>query len=103
MTRQQRFAIVGAGQAGLPLALSLLARGAHVTLVSNRSADEIREGDLLISQDEFDPQGEVEPKAVEEVFVRVAPVLRLRDLRVPARAQARSSLVEREGRAPPSG
>ncbi|HUG24203.1 styrene monooxygenase/indole monooxygenase family protein [Piscinibacter sp.] len=46
----RRIAIVGAGQAGLPLALSLQARGDEVTLISNRSPDEIRHGRVMSSQ-----------------------------------------------------
>ncbi len=43
-------AIIGAGQAGLELALGLIEAGQQVTLVSNRSADEIRSGRVLTSQ-----------------------------------------------------
>lgn len=42
--------IVGAGQSGLQLALGLQARGYGVTVVSNRSADEIRHGKVMSSQ-----------------------------------------------------
>ncbi|ATE60117.1 styrene monooxygenase/indole monooxygenase family protein [Thauera sinica] len=50
----RRIAIVGAGQSGLQLALGLLARGYHVTLTSNRSAEEIRQGRVTSSQCMFD-------------------------------------------------
>jgi len=43
----------------------------------SKRADEIREGDKLLSQDEHDPDGAVEEKVVEEVFVRVSPILNL--------------------------
>jgi hypothetical protein len=43
-----------------------------------KRADAIREGDLLWSRDEFDPNGPLMLKAVEERFVRVSPVLNLR-------------------------
>ena len=46
----RRIAIVGAGQAGLQLALGLLGAGHEVTLVSNRTADEIEAGPVLSSQ-----------------------------------------------------
>ena len=40
--------------------------------------ERLRPGDLVLSRDEFDPLGPVGPKAVEEVFERVSPVLDLR-------------------------
>ncbi len=46
----RRVAIVGAGEAGTPLALGLQAAGVDVTLVSDRSADDIRSGGILSSQ-----------------------------------------------------
>lgn len=58
MTR--RIAIVGAGQSGLPLALSLLARGDRVTLLSNRSPDDIRRGKVMSSQCMFGASLQIE-------------------------------------------
>lgn len=46
----RRIAIVGAGQAGLQLAAGLLAKGYHVTLATNRTGEEIRNGKVLSSQ-----------------------------------------------------
>jgi flavin reductase (DIM6/NTAB) family NADH-FMN oxidoreductase RutF/2-polyprenyl-6-methoxyphenol hydroxylase-like FAD-dependent oxidoreductase len=46
----RRIAIIGAGQAGTQLALGLLDAGYEVTLVSNRTADEIRVGRVMSSQ-----------------------------------------------------
>lgn len=43
-------AIVGAGESGLQLALGLRGRGYAVTLVSDRSAEQIRTGDIMSSQ-----------------------------------------------------
>lgn len=43
-------AIVGAGQSGLQLGLSLLEIGYTVTIVTNRTADEIRQGKVMSSQ-----------------------------------------------------
>jgi len=45
-----RIAIVGAGQAGLPLAFGLLDKGYEVTVVSDRTPDQIRTGNVLSSQ-----------------------------------------------------
>ncbi|WP_019451017.1 styrene monooxygenase/indole monooxygenase family protein [Cupriavidus sp. BIS7] len=50
----QRIAIVGAGQSGLQMALGLQARGCRVTLLSNRTADQIRAGKVMSSQCMFD-------------------------------------------------
>lgn len=46
----RRIAIVGAGQAGLQLALGLLAKGYQVTLTTNRTAEEVRNGKVMSSQ-----------------------------------------------------
>ncbi|WP_404940436.1 NAD(P)-binding domain-containing protein, partial [Pseudomonas savastanoi] len=46
----RRIAIVGAGQAGLQLALGLLAEGYHVTLTTNRTGEQIRNGKVMSSQ-----------------------------------------------------
>ncbi len=46
----RRVAVVGAGQAGTQLGLGLLAAGFEVTLVSNRSPDDLRSGPVLSSQ-----------------------------------------------------
>ncbi|MFQ5776688.1 MAG: styrene monooxygenase/indole monooxygenase family protein [Terriglobia bacterium] len=50
----ERIAIVGAGQSGLQLGLGLLDAGYEVTLFSDRSPDEIRDGKVLSSQCMFD-------------------------------------------------
>ncbi|MCM2426214.1 styrene monooxygenase/indole monooxygenase family protein [Streptomyces sp. RKAG337] len=50
----RKILIVGAGQAGLQLALGLQGRGYEVTLMSNRTADEIRDGRVMSTQCMFD-------------------------------------------------
>jgi flavin reductase (DIM6/NTAB) family NADH-FMN oxidoreductase RutF len=50
----KRIAIVGAGQSGLQLGLGLLAAGYEVTIYSDRSAEEIRDGNVMSSQCMFD-------------------------------------------------
>jgi 2-polyprenyl-6-methoxyphenol hydroxylase-like FAD-dependent oxidoreductase len=49
-----RVLIVGGGQAGLQLALGLLQNGYEVTVVSNRTPDDIRSGRVMSSQCMFD-------------------------------------------------
>ncbi|MEV4431514.1 styrene monooxygenase/indole monooxygenase family protein [Streptomyces sp. NPDC049585] len=46
----RRILIVGAGQAGLQLALGLQAKGYDVTVMANRSAEEIRTGRVMSTQ-----------------------------------------------------
>lgn len=46
----RRIAIIGAGQSGLQMALGLLGRGYAVTLVSNRTPEQIRAGRVMSSQ-----------------------------------------------------
>ncbi|TLF53059.1 FAD-binding oxidoreductase [Halomonas urmiana] len=52
MTR--RIAIVGAGQSGLQTGIGLLQHGYQVTLLSNRTAEQIRGGRVMSSQCMFD-------------------------------------------------
>ena len=56
----KRIAIIGAGQSGLQLGLGLLRRGYDVTLISERSADEVQHGHVLSSQCMFDSALETE-------------------------------------------
>jgi Styrene monooxygenase A putative substrate binding domain/NADP oxidoreductase coenzyme F420-dependent len=49
-----KITIVGGGQAGLQLALGLVADGHDVTVVSNRTPDDIRDGRVMSSQCMFD-------------------------------------------------
>ncbi|MFD0607310.1 NAD(P)-binding domain-containing protein [Streptomyces aureus] len=50
----RRIAVIGAGQAGAQLALGLQTHGYDVTLVTDRSPDEIRRGPVMSSQCMFD-------------------------------------------------
>ncbi|MFD8964425.1 styrene monooxygenase/indole monooxygenase family protein [Streptomyces sp. NPDC059568] len=46
----RKILVVGAGQSGLQLALGLQSRGYEITLMSNRTADEIRSGRVMSTQ-----------------------------------------------------
>ena len=50
----RRITIVGAGQAGLQLGIGLLDHGYEVTVVSNRTPEQIRDGKIMSSQCMFD-------------------------------------------------
>ncbi|MDZ5461671.1 FAD-binding oxidoreductase, partial [Azohydromonas lata] len=56
----RRIAIVGGGQAGLPLALGLLDKRYEVTVVTNRMPDDIRRGKVMSSQCMFDSALQIE-------------------------------------------
>jgi flavin reductase (DIM6/NTAB) family NADH-FMN oxidoreductase RutF/2-polyprenyl-6-methoxyphenol hydroxylase-like FAD-dependent oxidoreductase len=56
----RRIAIVGAGQSGLQLALGLLGAGNEVTLVSNRTAEQVATGQVQSSQCMFESALETE-------------------------------------------
>lgn len=46
----RKVAIIGGGQAGMPVAFGLLEKGYDVTLYTNRTPDQIREGRVMSSQ-----------------------------------------------------
>ncbi len=50
----RKILIIGAGQAGLQLALGLQSNGYDVTVMTNRTADEVRDGRVLSTQCMFD-------------------------------------------------
>ncbi|MDX6299581.1 MAG: hypothetical protein QOF53_795 [Nocardioidaceae bacterium] len=60
MTSTRRIAIVGAGPAGTALAVGLLRGGHEVTVVSDRTPEEIRDGTVMSSQVTFESALEVE-------------------------------------------
>ncbi|HET7532730.1 MAG TPA: flavin reductase [Nocardioidaceae bacterium] len=77
MTRPA-IAIVGAGPAGTMLALGLLQEGRPVTLVSGRSAEEIRTGPVMSSQVTFESALEVETAlGVTELLPSSPPLRRM--------------------------
>jgi len=56
----RKIAIVGGGQAGLPLALGLLSKGYQVTVYTNRTPDDVGSGKVMSSQCMFDASLQIE-------------------------------------------
>ncbi|MGC0420086.1 styrene monooxygenase/indole monooxygenase family protein [Embleya sp. AB8] len=71
----RRIAIVGAGQAGLHLALGLQASGYQVTLVAARTPDEVRAGRVLSTQAMFGPARRIERDAGLNLWEDAAPLV----------------------------
>ncbi|MFT4246937.1 MAG: FAD-binding oxidoreductase [Pseudomonas sp.] len=69
----RRIAIVGGGQAGLPLAFGLLAKGYEVTVVTNRTPEDIRNGKVLSSQCIFDPALRIERELGIDQWEQLCP------------------------------
>lgn len=69
-------AVVGAGPAGSMLALGLLQEGHRVTLVSGRSAEEIRTGPVMSSQITFESALDVETTLGVTALLPESPPLR---------------------------
>jgi flavin reductase (DIM6/NTAB) family NADH-FMN oxidoreductase RutF/2-polyprenyl-6-methoxyphenol hydroxylase-like FAD-dependent oxidoreductase len=90
MTRRA-IAIVGAGPAGSMLALGLLQEGHAVTLVSGRSADEIRSGPVLSSQVTFESALDVEATMGVTALLPPAPPIGRMDYDVERLDGTRSS------------
>lgn len=74
----RRIAVVGAGPAGTTLALGLLQHGHQVTLVTDRTAAEVREGSVMSSQITFESALEVERLlGVSDLVPTSPPITRL--------------------------
>jgi flavin reductase (DIM6/NTAB) family NADH-FMN oxidoreductase RutF len=75
MSSQRRIAIVGAGPAGTALALGLLDRGHVVTLVADRSGEQIRTGSVMSSQVTFESALEAEAALGITALLPEAPAI----------------------------
>src|SRR3954454_24939709 len=74
----RRIAVVGAGPAGTALALGLLNKGYYVTLVSDRTAEEIRAGSVMSSQITFESALEAEATlGVADLLPPAPPIERM--------------------------
>ncbi|MFJ9949418.1 styrene monooxygenase/indole monooxygenase family protein [Kitasatospora sp. NPDC091207] len=71
----RRIAVVGAGQAGLQLALGLLAGGYEVTVVAERTAAQVRGGRVLSTQAMFGPALRIERAAGLDLWADRAPAV----------------------------
>ncbi|MFF7637367.1 styrene monooxygenase/indole monooxygenase family protein [Kitasatospora sp. NPDC008050] len=71
----RRIAVVGAGQAGLHLALGLLAAGYRVTLVAARTPQQLRGGRVLSTQAMFGPALRIERAAGLDLWADRAPAV----------------------------
>jgi hypothetical protein len=69
----RRILIVGAGQAGLQLALSLQAEGYEVTVMSARTPEEIRSGRVMSTQAMFGPALQIERELGLNLWEEQAP------------------------------
>ncbi len=90
----RRIAIVGGGQAGLPLALSLLDQGYQVTVVSNREPDQIRAGKVMSSQCMFDASLQIERDIGLNQWEAVCPPVEGIGLTVPHPEQPGAKLID---------
>ncbi|MBA2465069.1 MAG: flavin reductase [Nocardioidaceae bacterium] len=71
-------AVVGAGPAGTTLALGLLQHGCEVTLVTDRTAEEIRAGQVMSSQITFESALEVEAAlGISALLPSAPPIARM--------------------------
>jgi flavin reductase (DIM6/NTAB) family NADH-FMN oxidoreductase RutF len=74
----RKVAVVGAGPAGTTLALGLLQHGYDVTLVSDRTAEEIRTGSVMSSQITFESALEAENAlGITDLLPEAPPVARM--------------------------
>ncbi|MGW1178267.1 styrene monooxygenase/indole monooxygenase family protein [Kitasatospora sp. NPDC002543] len=71
----RRIAVVGAGQAGLQLALGLVADGYRVTLVAERTPEQLRGGRVLSTQAMFGPALRIEAAAGLDLWADRAPAV----------------------------
>ena len=90
----KRIAIVGAGQSGLQLGLALLAADHEVTLFSNRSGEDIREGKVMSSQCMFDASLQIERDLGLDHWARDCPTVDGISLAVPHPEQKGAKAID---------
>lgn len=90
----RKIAIVGAGQAGLPLALGLLDKGYEVSVHTNRTPDQIRDGKVMSSQCMFDAALQVERDLGVNDWEADCPPVQGIGLAVPHPEQAGAKVID---------
>ncbi|MGH8431377.1 MAG: styrene monooxygenase/indole monooxygenase family protein [Solimonas sp.] len=90
----KRIAIIGAGQSGLQLGLGLLNAGYEVTLVSNRTGDEIRNGKVMSSQCMFHTSLQIERDLGLNYWERECPTVDGIGLAVPHPEQKGAKVID---------
>ncbi|MBS0451418.1 MAG: FAD-binding oxidoreductase [Proteobacteria bacterium] len=90
----KRIAIVGAGQSGLQLGLGLLAAGYEVTLLSNRTGDDIRSGKVMSSQCMFGTSLQIEHELGLDHWARDCPTVDGIGLTVPHPEQKGAKAID---------
>lgn len=86
-------AIVGGGQAGLPLALGLLEQGYDVTVATNRTPDDIRAGKVMSSQCMFNESLQIERDLGLNTWEAACPPVEGIGLTVPHPGQAGAKAI----------
>jgi len=94
MTTNRSIAIVGAGQAGLLLGTALLDEGYEVTVVTNRTGEEIWSGKVLSSQFMFDPALQIERDWKMDLWEASCPKVPGVNLSIPAPNSAGKPAVD---------
>lgn len=87
-TPTRHIAIVGAGEAGAQLALGLRAAGHAVTLISDRTVEEIRAGQILSSQCVFGSARSVQHPIADDVVCRHSTTTEIASIQVSAHGVA---------------
>ncbi|MGW8392278.1 styrene monooxygenase/indole monooxygenase family protein [Pseudoduganella sp. HUAS MS19] len=90
----RKIAIVGSGQAGLPLALGLLAKGYGVTVASNRTPGDIQNGRVMSSQCMFDASLQIERDLSLNYWDDACPAVDGIGLTVPNPAAPQEKLID---------
>jgi hypothetical protein len=90
----RKIMIVGAGQSGLQLALGLLKAGYEVTLVSNRTGDNIRDGKVMSSQCMFHTALQIERDLGLNQWERECPTVDGIALAVPHPEQKGAKVID---------
>ena len=90
----RKIMIVGAGQSGLQLALGLLKAGYEVTVVSNRTGDDIRDGKVMSSQCMFHTALQIERDLQLNQWERECPTVDGIGLAVPHPEQKGAKVID---------